>query len=95
MKLTLPLTPAEEAKLMATARSEGTTPERLVRQAINPILASVPHEVAGSSDSARKMTAAEADRALEELLDTLPTMPSLSDKALSRESIYTPEDDTR
>jgi len=41
------------------------------------------------------MTAAEADRALEELLDTLPTMPSLSDKALSRESIYTPEDDTR
>lgn len=93
MKLTLPLTPAEEAKLLAKARSEGTTPERLVRQAMNPILASVPAEVAGSPESSRKMTAAEADRALEELLDTLPPMPSLSDKALSRESIYALEED--
>jgi hypothetical protein len=40
-------------------------------------------------------TAAEAGRALEELLDTLPPMPSLSDRALSRESIYAPEDDAR
>jgi hypothetical protein len=95
MKLTLPLTPAEEAKLLAKARSEGTTPEHLVRQAINPILASVPDEVAGNSESSRKMTPSEADRALEELLDTLPPMPNLSDRALSRESIYAPEDDTR
>ena len=36
----------------------------------------------------RKLTAAEADRALEDLLDSLPPMPSLSDDALSRESIY-------
>jgi hypothetical protein len=36
-----------------------------------------------------------ADRALEDLLDTLPPMPSLPDKALSRESIYAAEDDIR
>ena len=48
-----------------------------------------------AAEPPRKLTAAEADRALEELLDTLPPMPSLSDKALSRESIYAPEDDSR
>ena len=45
MDLTLSLTPAEEAKLLAKARAEGTTPEQVVRQAIEPILASVLQEV--------------------------------------------------
>ncbi len=93
MSLTIRLTPAEEAKLLAKARSEGTTPEGLVRQAIDPILESAPDELRGPEP--RKLSAAEADRALDEILDTLPVMPSLSDKALSRESIYAPEDDIR
>ena len=42
MNLTLPLTPAEEARLLAKAREAGTTPEQVVRQAIEPILASIP-----------------------------------------------------
>lgn len=45
MNLTLSLTAAEEAKLLAKARAEGTTPEQVVRQAIEPILAAVPQEV--------------------------------------------------
>ena len=45
MNLTLPLTPAEEAKLLAKAREAGTTPEQVVRQAIEPILASIPEHV--------------------------------------------------
>jgi hypothetical protein len=45
MNLTVPLTPAEEAKLLAKARAEGITPEQVVRQAIEPILATVPEEV--------------------------------------------------
>jgi hypothetical protein len=45
MNPTLPLTPAEEAKLLAKARAEGATPEQIVRQAIEPILASVLEEV--------------------------------------------------
>src|SRR5208283_3133442 len=43
MNLTLPLTPAEEAKLLAKAREAGTTPEQVVRQAIEPILALFPN----------------------------------------------------
>jgi hypothetical protein len=44
MNLTLALTPAEEEKLREKARAEGTTPEQVVRQAIEPILASVADE---------------------------------------------------
>jgi hypothetical protein len=47
------------------------------------------------AEPSRKLTPAEADQALEDLLDTLPPMPSLPDKALSRESIYAAEDDIR
>ena len=50
---------------------------------------------AAGSEPPRRLTAAEADRALEELLDTLPPMPSLPDEALTRESIYAPEDPAR
>jgi hypothetical protein len=45
MKLTLPLTPAEEAKILAKAREAGATPEQVVPQAIEPILASIPEHV--------------------------------------------------
>jgi hypothetical protein len=45
MNLILALTPAEEAKLLAKARADGTTPEQIVRQAIEPILLSVPEDV--------------------------------------------------
>ena len=94
MNLSLPLTPAEESKLLAKARSAGTTPEHLVRKAIDPILTSASDEGIRPGPS-RQMTSAEADRAFEELLDTLPPMPSLSDEALSRDSIYVLEDDPR
>lgn len=94
MNLTLLLTPAEEAKLLARAQSEGTTLEQLVRQAIDPILSS-DSNLAAAPESSRRISAAEADRALEALLDTLPPMRGLSDEALSRESLYAPEDDTR
>jgi len=39
MNLTLSLTPAEEARLLAKARANATTPEQVVRQAIEPIIA--------------------------------------------------------
>ena len=42
MNLTLPLTPAEEAKLLAKARDQGITPEVLVRHALEPIIDAVP-----------------------------------------------------
>ena len=45
MNLTLSLTPAEEEKLRAKARALGTTIEQMVREAIEPILASVPEAI--------------------------------------------------
>jgi hypothetical protein len=45
MNLVLPLTDLEEAKLLAKAQAEGTTPEQIVRQAIQPVLDSVPEEI--------------------------------------------------
>jgi hypothetical protein len=42
MNLTIPMTPVEEENLLAKARAAGTTPEQVVRNAIEPILASVP-----------------------------------------------------
>ena len=45
--------------------------------------------------SSQKLSAQEADAALDEILASLPPMPSLADKALSRESIYGPEDEAR
>lgn len=44
MNLTLLLTLAEEARLLARARESGTTPEQVVRRAIEPILASDPEQ---------------------------------------------------
>jgi len=72
MNLTLALTPAEESRLLAKARSEGTTPEYLIRQAINPLLLSVNDEAGADPERSRKITADEADSAFEELLDSLP-----------------------
>ncbi len=44
MNLTLSLTPAEEAKLLAKARASATTPEQVIRQAIEPIIAAAAEE---------------------------------------------------
>jgi len=61
MNLTLQLTPSGESRLLAKARAEGKTPEYLIRQAINPILLSIPDEAGADADHSREMTAAEAD----------------------------------
>ena len=86
MDLTLPLTAEEEAKLMARARSEGTTAEHLVRQAIDPLLASVQDDFV----QGRKQ---DWDAELEKVIDTLPDLPVLPDSALTREGIYAQDDE--
>jgi len=55
MTLILPLTPAEEERLRAKARAEGTTPEQVVRQAIEPILASVPDELTSTKQPKKSL----------------------------------------
>ena len=39
------------------------------------------------------MSPEDWDKAWDELLDSLPDIPTLSDEAISRESIYTREDE--
>ena len=89
MSVTVSLPPEDEARLQAKARQSGTTPEELVRQAISSLLASVPDENPALGADA------DPDRALDDVLESLPTMPSLSDQALSRECMYASEDETR
>ena len=42
MTITLPLQPQEEAKLIALARAKGLSPDALVREALEKILAEAP-----------------------------------------------------
>ena len=44
MTITLPLEPREEAKLLALARAKGLSPNELVREAVQMILAERPAE---------------------------------------------------
>jgi hypothetical protein len=85
MSLTLPLTPAEEEKLRTKARAEGTTPEQMVRQAIEPILASVPDEV---STTPRTKPPADGDRMIDEIFDAVEVPPGVGEGALRRENWY-------
>ncbi len=44
MTITLPLQPQQEAKLIALAQAKGLSPDALVREAIDKILAAVPDQ---------------------------------------------------
>ena len=86
MTLTLPLTAAEAAMLLAKAHSEGTTLEELVRHAIDPLLALADEDL---SPLPRRR---DSDEDLERMIDTLPEMPVLPESSLTREGIYGQDD---
>ena len=87
----VPLTSEEEAALVAQAKAQGVSVDSLVRKAILQIISS---SSGTSSQPAFPSTAEEFDKALDEIADLIPEdIPPLSDAALSRESIYSREDD--
>lgn len=47
MTITLPLLPQKEAKLNAVAKAKGLTPDELVTQAIDQIIAQAPDSIGG------------------------------------------------
>jgi hypothetical protein len=51
MTLTLPLSPTEEAMLMAAAQARGVSPDALVREALDKILIDAPHREAPQIES--------------------------------------------
>ena len=85
MTITLELPPDLEARFVAEAKAKGVPVDEVVR-------AYLYH--AAPERSPTQLTAEEVDRGLEEAADLIPEgIPPLSDEAMSRESIYTREDD--
>jgi len=85
MTITLELAPELETRFVAEARAKGIPVGEVVKAYL--LRQRVP-----SSDTAQ-MSPEEWDKAWDELLDDLPDIPTLSDEAISRESIYTREDE--
>jgi hypothetical protein len=91
MTITVPvsLTPTEQAALAARAEAQGVSVESLLHEAVLQL-------IAGShGEEHAALTAGQWEKELTEWFDSVPDMPSLSDEAISRESIYTREDEWR
>ena len=91
MAITVPvnLTPAEEAALAARANAEGVSIESLLHEAVLHLIAG------GEGERRAALTADQWETELVEWFESMPDTPSLSDEAISRESIYTREDEWR
>jgi hypothetical protein len=89
VKIPVPLTAEEEAKLLAQAKAEGVSVDALLRRAVLQIIAAAPNIEGETLDGEMW------EKEFEQWLDSLPTLPPLSDEAISRESIYTREDEWR
>jgi hypothetical protein len=91
MAVTIPvsLTPEEQASLVAQAKAEGVSVDVLLHRAVLQIIAASPDV------TPQQLTADQWEKEFDEWLDSLPAMPTLPDEAISRESIYTREDEWR
>lgn len=91
MTITVPVsfTDEEQAALEAAAEAQGVPVDLLLHRAVLQII-SGPRQVKSHMD----MTPEEFERALEEIADMIPAgIPSIPLEALSRENIYTREDE--
>lgn len=82
--ITLELPPEIEAHFVAEAKAQGMSVEDVVKAYL------LRQRV---QSDAIQMSPEEWDAAWDELLDSLPNIPTLPDEAISRESIYTREDE--
>ena len=84
------LTAEEEAALIAQAKAEGVSVDSLLRRAVLQVISGKVE----SKPKAAWLSAEEFDKAFEEIADMIPDdIPALSEEGLSRESIYTREDE--
>lgn len=85
MTITLELPPDLEARFVAEAKAKGIP----VHEVVKAYLYHAP-----PARTPKQLSAEEVDKALEEAADLIPEgVPPLSNDAMSRESIYTREDD--
>ena len=83
------LTLEEETALIAQAKAQGISVESLLRRAIVQIICGNVRTEASTAP----LSAEEFERTFDEIADMIPADVVLSDEALSRESIYTGEDE--
>jgi hypothetical protein len=85
----VPLTSEEQPVLQDQARVQGVSVDSLLRRAVLQII-SAAREVRPR----QQLSPDEFDRAFEEIADMIPAnVPDIPDEALSRENIYTREDE--
>ena len=86
----VPITPEEQVALQAQAEAEGVSVDVLLHRAVQ-------HVLAGNVDaqqSQRELSGEALEKAFQEMADLVPeSVPSIPDDALSRENIYTREDE--
>jgi hypothetical protein len=89
MTVTVPvsLSPEEQSALLARAQAEGVSVDSLLRKAVLQVIAAPP------APADEQLPGEQWEREFEDWLDDLPDVPSLSDEAISRETIYTREDE--
>jgi hypothetical protein len=85
MTITLELPPDLEARLLAEANERGLPIDEIVKGYLYHLRPAEPR---------RRLSAEEVDQGFEEAADLIPEgVPPLLNEAMSRESIYTREDD--
>jgi hypothetical protein len=92
MAVTIPvlLTSEEQTALQAQAQAQGVSVDSLLRKAVLQIIARAPD----APPPQRELSGEELEKAFEEIADLIPdNVPPNPDEALSRESIYTREDE--
>ena len=89
MTVPVPLTEEEQSALLAQANAQGVSVDSLLRKAVLQIIAAPPHGLLE-----QQLSPEEFEKAFEEMAEMIPdSVPTIPDEALSRESIYTREDE--
>jgi len=88
MTVTLELRPEVEAQLLVQANARGLSLEDYLKR-----LVELQATARAALNSVETMTDEEWERGFEALIDSFPQQPLLSNEAISRESIYTREDE--
>ena len=88
LTIPVPLTADEQAALEAQAKARGLSVDSLLRNAVLQVIAAAP-------ESNQELSFDDWAKEFNAWLDSQPTMPTLSDSSISRESIYTREDEWR
>ncbi len=93
LTVAIPITSDEQSALQAKAVLLGVSVDSLLRKAVLQVIGAAPEVL--SRIKPEPLSLAQWEKEFDEWLDGQPGMPTLSDAAISREQIYTREDEWR